>query len=106
MYFVGKYKFTWDCVIGEHKSDIVKPERKLSSGVVSHVWDTGHLFDFTKAEMLFNSNDLTKRHLVESAVIKHYSHQDLSVNLNYGFSLHNNVLSKHITQLIPSNKLS
>ena len=104
--YIGETGRTLQDRIGEHKSDIVKPERKLSSGVVSHVWDTGHLFDFTKAEMLFNSNDLTKRHLVESAVIKHYSHQDLSLNLNYGFSPHNNVLSKHITQLIPSSKLN
>jgi len=89
----------------EHQADIIKPDPNLHSGVVNHVHDTGHFFDFQKMELLFTCNDVTKRHLVESALIKYYSKDNLTVNLNSGFSPHNIMLSKAITELIPKESL-
>ena len=64
-----------------------------------------HCFDFQNAKSIFPCNDVTKRHLVESALINHYSKDNLAVNLNNGFSPHNDVLSKAICQLIPKETL-
>ena len=101
--YVGETGRTLPERISEHKGDIKKSDPNLSSGVVNHVFETGHLFDFDKAEILYYSNDTTKRHLVESAFIINHSGQDLTVNLNNGFSPHNKILSKLIFDLIPKN---
>ena len=85
----------------EHKTDVKKTDPNLSSGLVNHVHETGHLFDFDKGEIVYYCNDTNKRHLVESALIINHSRDNLTVNLNNGFSPHNDVLSKYIFDLIP-----
>ena len=84
-----------------HKNDVKKLDPNLASGVVNHSLETGHRFDFEGAQMVYRSNNLYKRHIVESAVITHFNQFDQTVNLNRGFSPHNDMLSKIIFDLIP-----
>ncbi len=80
----------------EHKNDIVN--QKPESGVAAHVFETSHNFDFEHAQIVYSCNNKLKRHIVESALIAHDS--DMCVNLNFGFSPHNQLLSRWITSLI------
>ena len=78
----------------EHKSDIV--HNKVESGIVDHVVKTDHFFNFTEAKIVYPSNSLRRRHLMESALINRYSDMGISANLNSGFSPHNKLLSSYI----------
>ena len=82
----------------EHKADI--KIHKKESGVASHVIETQHRFDFDNAKIIYPSHHLSKRHIVESAVICHYTESDLCTNLNSGFSPHNQLLSKSVISLL------
>ena len=90
----------------EHKSDI--QIQKKDSGVATHVMDTNHSFDFENAEIIWPSmpNNISKRHIVESAVICQLKPSDLCTNLNSGFSPHNQLISKYVTSLLNVNLFS
>ena len=57
---------------------------KLSSAVATHSHESGHIFDFNNARMLYPCNEVSKRHIIESACIS--TNREKCVNLNYGFS--------------------
>ena len=82
----------------EHKMDI--KTQKPESGIAEHVRLTDHFFDFKKAEIVYPSKNIVKRHIVESALINTYSKSDLTVNLNTGFAPHNKFLTNHIKEII------
>ena len=84
--------------INEHKDDIVK--QKAESGIAEHVRKDDHFFDFKNAKIVHYSKNIHKRHIIESAIINKCSKLDLTVNLNKGFSPHNDFLTKHIEEII------
>jgi len=67
--------------VKEHKHDIVI--NKQTSGIARHVHETGHSFDFENTKVLYPCNDLSKRHIVEAAIIRRFDKQ--TCNLNSGF---------------------
>ena len=44
-----------------------------------------NFLDFDNAEIVFECNNVAGRHIVDSALICHYSKQDRSINLSNGF---------------------
>ena len=97
--YIGESGRKLETLIKEHKKDIT--DMKAESGVTNHVSNTGHSFDFNNAKIVFGCNNVARRHIVESALIKcHYSKQDRSVNLNNGSSPQNELLSYYVTSLL------
>ena len=89
-FYIGETGRNFNVRLKEHKRDIVNG--KLASGVADHSRKHGHSFDFINSHLIFNCNDLLKRRIVESAIIKH-NYKNVT-NLNEGFiSVSNNVWS-------------
>ena len=85
--------------VKEHKQDVMK--LKPESAIASHSANFGHSMSFDLSKILFMSNNLQRRHIVESALIA--LHSDHALNNNSGFSPHNLLLSKFLASLIPIN---
>ena len=81
--YIGETGRDLDTRISEHKKDI-KPKviQNKESGVASHVFNTGHSFDFENAKIVHDCDNKTERHIVESVLICLYSKQDLTVKFN------------------------
>ena len=84
--------------IGEHKKDIVS--NQMESGIVNHVVEKDHFFDFKNSKIVHPCSSIRERHVVESALISRYSKMGISANLNSGFTPHNELLSKYIREAI------
>ena len=99
--YIGESGRSFHIRMKEHKHDIVI--NKPMSAVSSHVHETGHGFNFDNAKLIFPCTDLSKRHIVESSMIKHYG--DRCVNLNNGFvaldDYTNNFISKNVISNLP-----
>ena len=76
----------------------LKPKKE--SGVVAHVYNTEHCFDFDNAKIVYETSNLKERHIVESALICLCSKNDRCVNLNNGFSPQNKLLSHYVLSLL------
>ena len=96
--YIGETGRKLETRITEHKRDIRK--MKAESGIANHVMKFDHKFDFKNAHIVFDSNNLSVRHVVESALICHYTKRGLSINLNNGFSPQNQLLSHYIKSLV------
>ena len=79
--YVGETGRNVNVRVKEHKHDIVID--KQNSGIARHVHDTGHSFNFANTQVLYPSNDLSKRHIVEAALIRRFDKK--TCNLNSGF---------------------
>ena len=88
--------------VKEHKRDIVN--QKPESALASHVSQHNHRFDFDESRLIFKSNSLAKRHIVESALITLY--QKNTINNNLGFSPRNKLFSKFIGSLFKPRDLN
>ena len=75
-------------------------KQKKETGVVTHVYNTEHSFDFDKAKIVYETSSLRERHIVESALICLYSRNDRCVNLNNGFSPQHKLLSHYVVSLL------
>ena len=82
--------------IKEHKRDV--RTNKIASGLAVHSNTVFHNFDFNSAELIFKSNNLEKRHVIESALIN--INKDKCVNLNKGHTPLNDFLSDTIHKFI------
>ena len=91
-FYIGETGRDLSVRIKEHVKDI--EHNKPESGVVTHVNATGHYFDFAGANIIFPSNNLQKRHLVESALIK--TNNSHVTNLNLGKCPQGAFISKFI----------
>lgn len=76
----------------QHIYDVKNWHVNQYSGPVNHFITTGHKLDYTKAQLIFKSNNRRERRIVESSVIKHTD----NVNLNHGFFPVNDCISSII----------
>ena len=95
--YIGETGRNLSIRVKEHKKDVQNRHqinKKLSSGIVSHTDNCFHNFDFDNSKMLFPCNDLSKRHIIESALIN--LNREKCVNLNDGFAPFGNYVSKSV----------
>ena len=65
-----------------------------------HLRDSNHPIDFEHAKIVYPSNSVRRRHIVESALIDKHKSLDNCVNLNRGFSPINPLASKYVRKSI------
>ena len=94
--YIGETGRSLKTRLREHRYDV--RTYKLSSGLAVHSNTEFHNFDFKNAKLLFKSNDLAKRHVIESAVIN--ANKSKCVNLNNGNTPLNNFLSSTILDFV------
>ena len=82
----------------EHQYDIITSNPE--SAVAQHTILEDHRFDFSKAKIIHPCSNRRRRHVIESALIQFYSKKGLSVNLNSGFTPHNDLFSRYIKDVL------
>ena len=82
----------------EHKYDIKTANE--NNAMFVHTRDFDHPIDFEKAKIVYPSNSIRRRHIIESALIDKHKSNNQCVNLNRGFSPNNPLVSKYIRQTI------
>ena len=84
--------------IREHHSDIKHANE--NNAMFVHLRDSNHPIDFEHAKIVYPSNSVRRRHIVESALIDKHKSLDNCVNLNRGFSPINPLASKYVRKSI------
>ena len=82
----------------EHKYDIKTANE--NNAMFVHTRDFDHPIDFEKAKIVYPTNSIRRRHIIESALIDKHKSNNQCVNLNRGFSPNNPLVSKYIRQTI------
>ena len=84
--------------VKEHKRDVINA--KPFSGVSDHSHKEGHTFDFDNSCIVYVCNNLSKRRIVESALIK--NNKSNYTNLNEGFISFDAQVLSIVNSCIPS----
>ena len=84
--------------VREHQYDIKTGNE--NNAMFVHLRDSNHPIDFKNARLVYPSNSIRRRHIIESALIEKHKSNDNCVNLNKGFSPNNPLVSKYVRQSI------
>ena len=96
--YVGETGRDLDTRMKEHNYDIITSNPE--SAVAQHTILNDHRFDFSKAKIVHPCKNRRRRHVIESALIQFYKKKGLSVNLNSGFTPHNELFSRYIQNVL------
>ena len=95
-FYIGETGRSLNTRMREHKNDIKND--KVSSGIVKHVNETDHEFDFKNVELIYPNSNSSKRHIVETSFIN--TNKLKCVNLNSGFVCLDNIVSNNVCKLL------
>ena len=101
-FYIGETGRSLKTRLREHRNDI--KNNKSASGIVNHVNEMDHEFDFDNAAIIFPSSNVSKRHIVESSIIN--KNKQNCVNLNSGFVNLNESMSNSVCSLLRLHNIS